>query len=150
LEVFVEPGTAIVRRSGFLVASVVDIFVSGNKSIAILDTTVNHWPEVFEFGFEPDVQGDMEDGVYEYILAGATCLAGDLFGTYAFNELLDVGSKVLFPDAGAYSLVKAHFFNGVNLPSVYALTEDGRFMLNTEFTFEDFARQCGVVEHENN
>jgi carboxynorspermidine decarboxylase len=150
LEVFVEPGTAIVRRSGFLVASVVDVFVSGNKSVAILDTTVNHWPEVFEFAFEPDVQGDTEDGVYEYILAGATCLAGDLFGTYAFNEALDVGSKVVFPDAGAYSLVKAHFFNGVNLPSVYVLTEDGKLLLNKQFTFEDFARQCGVVEHENN
>ncbi|MFT5539558.1 MAG: carboxynorspermidine decarboxylase [Alphaproteobacteria bacterium] len=150
LEIFVEPGTAIVRRSGFLVASVVDVFVSGNKSVAVLDTTVNHWPEVFEFAFEPDVQGDKEDGIYEYILAGATCLAGDLFGTYAFNESLDVGSKVVFPNAGAYSLVKAHFFNGVNLPSVYALTGEGKFMLRKQFTFEDFARQCGTVEYENN
>jgi carboxynorspermidine decarboxylase len=150
LDVFVEPGTAMVRRSGFLVASVVDVFVSGNKSVAVLDTSVNHWPEVFEFDFEPDVQGDTEDGAYEYILAGATCLAGDLFGIYAFNEALDVGSKVVFPNAGAYSLVKAHFFNGVNLPSVYALTDEGKFKLNKQFTFEDFARQCGAVEYENN
>jgi hypothetical protein len=36
------------------------------------------------------------------------------------------------------------------LPSVYVLTEDGKLLLNKQFTFEDFARQCGVVEHENN
>jgi carboxynorspermidine decarboxylase len=150
LEIFVEPGTAIVRRSGFLVASVVDIFVSGNKSVAVLDTTVNHWPEVFEFAFEPDVQGDTEEGGYEYILAGATCLAGDLFGTYAFNTAFDIGSKVVFANAGAYSLVKAHFFNGVNLPSVYALTEEEKFILRKQFTFGDFARQCGTDEYENN
>jgi len=150
LEVFVEPGTALVGQACYLVASVVDLFVSENKSIAVLDATTNHWPEVFEYEFSPDVIGDTEDGEYEYLLAGGTCLAGDLFGTYAFGEPLDVGSKVVFANAGAYALVKAHYFNGINLPSIYALTPHGELILEKKFTYEDFARQCGVVEHENN
>lgn len=150
LEVFVEPGTAMVRQSGYLVASVVDIFVSGEKSVAVLDATTNHWPEVFEYEFAPDVIGDSEEGEYEYLLAGGTCLAGDLFGTYAFHEPLDVGSKIVFANAGAYSLVKANYFNGINLPSIYALTAEGKLVLEKKFTYEDFARQCGAVEHANN
>lgn len=150
LEVFVEPGTAMVSRSSYLVASVVDIFVSGDKSVAVLDTTTNHWPEVFEYQFSPDVIGDTEEGEYEYLLAGGTCLAGDLFGIYAFDEPLDVGSKIVFANAGAYSLVKANYFNGINLPSIYVLTAEGELMLEKKFTYEDFARQCGAVEHENN
>ena len=149
LEVFVEPGTAMVRQSSYLVASVVDIFVSGEKSVAVLDATTNHWPEVFEYEFAPDVIGDSEEGEYEYLLAGGTCLAGDLFGTYAFHEPLDVGSKIVFANAGAYSLVKANYFNGINLPSIYALTAEGELVLEKKFTYEDFARQCGVVEHAN-
>ncbi len=150
LEVFVEPGTAMVCRAGYLVASVVDIFVSGDKSVAVLDTTTNHWPEVFEYVFAPDVIGDSEDGTYEYLLAGGTCLAGDLFGTYGFHEPLDVGSKVVFANAGAYALVKANYFNGINLPSIYALRAGGELVLEKKFTYEDFARQCGAVEYENN
>ena len=98
----------------------------------------------------PDVIGDFEDGAYEYLLAGGTCLAGDLFGTYAFHEPLDVGSKIVFANAGAYALVKAHYFNGINLPSIYALRAGGDLVLEKKFSYEDFASQCGAVEHENN
>jgi len=150
LEVFVEPGAAMVRQGCYLVASVVDIFVSGDKSVAVLDATTNHWPEVFEYEFAPDVIGDTEEGQYEYLLAGGTCLAGDLFGVYAFDEPLDVGSKIVFANAGAYSWAKANYFNGINLPSIYALTAEGKLVLEKSFTYEDFARQCGAVEHENN
>ena len=145
LEIFVEPGTAVVRNTCYLVASVVDIFVSGDKYVAVLDTTTNHWPEIFEFQFEPDVIGDEEDGQFEYILAGSTCLAGDIFGgNYAFNERLEIGSKIIFLDAGAYSLVKAHYFNGINLPSIYALTTGSTLSLQKRFTYADFVRQCGT------
>ena len=146
LKVFVEPGTAMVRQACYLVGSVVDVFASGDKHVAILDTTTNHWPEVFEFQFEPDVIGDEEDGQFEYILAGSTCLAGDVFGTtYAFNKRMEIGSKVIFADAGAYSIVKANYFNGINLPSIYALTADGNLLLQKRFVYSDFVRQCGIA-----
>ncbi len=65
------------------------MFRSGGKTIAVLDTTVNHVPEVFEYQFEPDVlDHDDDQAEYEYLLAGSSCLAGDLLGVYAFDRRL--------------------------------------------------------------
>lgn len=144
VKVFIEPGAAFVRRAAYFVTSVLDIFVSHGKRVAILDTTVNHWPEIFEYEYEPDVVGHIESGCYEYILAGCSCLAGDVFGEYAFEQRLEIGSRVLFANAGAYSFVKAHMFNGINLPTIYAMTEKGELMLIRRFTYDDFASRCGV------
>ncbi len=144
LEVFLETGAAIVREAGYLIASVLDLFDSDGKTVAVLDTAVNHLPECFEFNYSPDVVGDRDEGPHEYILAGCSCLAGDLFGEYAFDEPLQVGSRVVFANVGAYSLVKANRFNGINLPSVYALTAAGELVLTKRFTYEDFASQNGV------
>ena len=121
-EVFIEPGAGFVREAGFLVAEVIDLFRSGGRSVAVLDTTVNHAPEVFEYQFEPDVAGHDDDGEYEYLLAGSTCLAGDVMGEYAFAEPLRVGSRVVLTNLGAYAMVKAHMFNGINLPTIYSVT----------------------------
>ena len=144
LEIVIEPGAAIVRSAGFFVSSVEDIVEGDDYPIAVLDLSVNHWPEVFEYQFEPDVEGHVDGGRYTYLLAGCSCLAGDLFGVYSFHEPLNVGSRVVFPDAGAYSIVKAHMFNGINLPSIYALTAAGELVLIKRFTYGDFASHNGV------
>ncbi len=137
-EIFVEPGAGLVRSAGFLVASVLDILCVDGSRIAILDTTVNHMPEVLEFNYQPDVVSQDDEGEFSYILAGRTCLAGDIFGSYQFADPLDVGDKVVFEDAGAYSLVKAHRFNGVNLPQVGVLSNDGSYRVTKTFTYSDF------------
>ncbi|MCY4529404.1 MAG: hypothetical protein OXD46_10300 [Chloroflexi bacterium] len=127
-EVIIEPGAAFVRDSGYIVASVLDLFDSDGKAVAVLDTTVNHMPEVFEYQYCPDVLGHSDSGAYEYVLAGMSCLAGDVFGDYRFDDPLQVGSRVVFTNAGAYTLVKANTFNGIALPSVYELSDEGRFV----------------------
>jgi carboxynorspermidine decarboxylase len=147
LQLFIEPGAAIVRRAGSLVASVVDLFSSGEHQIAVLDTSVNHMPEVFEYQFEPDVAGDREGGTYTYLLAGSSCLAGDLFGIYRFDQPLEIGSQVVFENMGAYSLVKANWFNGINLPNIYARTPSGELVLHKRFGLTDFLTHCGVERH---
>ena len=144
LEVFVEPGAAFIQSAGYIVSSVLDVITSEGKRIAVLDTTVNHMPEVFEYGYEPDVMGHDDDAPYEYLLAGCTCLAGDLFGEYRFAQPLAVGDKVVFCNAGAYTFSKAHTFNGVNLPTIYAITEEGNLVLKKRFTYADFAGRWGA------
>jgi len=141
---FMEPGASMVRRAGHIVASVVDLFLSDGTQVAVLDTSVNHMPEVFEYQFEPDVWGDSESGDHEYLLAGSACLAGDVFGRYGFDEPLEIGARIIFPEMGAYSLVKANMFNGINLPTVYALTVSGTLEEVKRFEFEDFLTLCGV------
>lgn len=141
LDVFIEPGKGIVGSAGFLVASVVDIFESDGKQIAVLDTTVNHLPEVFEYQYRPHILQEDPEGQYEYRIAGCSCLSGDLFGDYHFQQALEIGSRVTFKNVGAYMLVKANMFNGINLPTVNILKPDETLMVEKEFSYEDFRRK---------
>ena len=118
LEILIEPGSYFVKEAGSLVASVIDIMEKNGRQIAVLDTTVNHLPEVLEFGEEPNVQGNNLFNQHDYILAGCTCLAGDVFGEYSFDKKLKVGSQIVFENVGAYTLSKANTFNGIPIPKV--------------------------------
>ena len=137
-EVILEPGAALVRSAGFLVATVLDVLDVDGSRVAVLDATVNHMPEVFEFSYRPDLVGHVEDGPFEYILAGGTCLSGDMFGTYRLVEPLELGSNVVFEEAGAYTHAKAHRFNGVNLPEIGLVTADGRYTSRKVYSYLDF------------
>ncbi len=140
LEVFIEPGAGIVRACGYLVATVIDLFIRQGKTIAILDTTVNHLPEVFEYQYEPDILGHHEGGSCHYLLAGSSCLAGDLFGEYSFREKITIGQRIIFPYVGAYSLVKANMFNGICLPCVYTHRAETGLSLKRQYKYQDFTR----------
>jgi len=144
LDVFFEPGKGVIGDAGYIVSSVIDLFKSDNRSIAVLDTTVNHMPEVFEYQYKPDVAEESDNGTHKYILAGASCLAGDIFGEYKFDLPLEIGSKLIFENMGAYTLVKAHMFNGINLPSIYAYTIEGELVLKRSFSYDDFKARCEV------
>ncbi len=146
-DIYIEPGAALVRDGGAFVASVVDLIDTDGRTVAVLDTSVNHMPEVFEYSdmpdIEPEVLGHRDDlpagEGFSYLLAGNTCLAGDLFGSYMFAEPLAISSRVVFPAMGAYSLVKAHMFNGQPLPNIYLERSDGSVVLRRASTFADFA-----------
>ena len=153
-QVFLEPGSGLIRAAGYFVSTVLDMFESGGAMVAVLDTTVNHMPEVFEYGFQPGIveavaagpSAGPADGVapHEYLLAGCTCLAGDLFGAYRFPAPLAIGDRVVFGDSGSYTLTKASMFNGVALPSVYALTMSGELVLQSSPSYGEFAARWGL------
>jgi carboxynorspermidine decarboxylase len=140
LDVYIEPGNAIVGKVGYLLATVVDCFDSDGKAIAIMDTSVNHNPQVFEYQHQPELVEHDPNGFYPVILAGSTCLAGDIFGEYRFNQPLLVGDKVVFKQVGAYSLVKANRFNGYNLPDVYTVN-GGQVRRIKHHTYQDYRQQ---------
>ena len=144
VRVYLEPGAAFVRAAGNLVASVLDLFDSGGKEIAVLDTTVNHMPEVFEYQFKPEIAHESHLGGHRYVLAGRSCLAGDVFGEYILEEPLELGSRVTFVDVGAYALVKAHTFNGINLPSVYTISAGGGLALESRYGEGEFLSRSGA------
>jgi carboxynorspermidine decarboxylase len=143
LIMFFEPGKGVIGKAGYIIASVVDVIKSDGRLVAILDTTVNHMPEVFEYQYRPVVSQSDDTGKYSYILSGATCLAGDIFGEYFFDEPLEIGSRIAFEDMGAYTLVKANMFNGINLPTIYAYTQNGKLEMKRQFTYDDFLSRCG-------
>ncbi|WP_367154533.1 carboxynorspermidine decarboxylase [Methylomonas sp. HYX-M1] len=118
-EVYLEPGNAIVGNAGYLYATIIDRFVSDGETVLILDTSVNHLPEVFEYQLQPELLQASPSGDESAIVAGCTCLAGDVFGAYRFRRLPEIGETLTFAQVGAYSLIKAHRFNGHPLPAIY-------------------------------
>jgi len=143
VRVLMEPGAALVRTAGFLVAGVTDAFHRDGVPMAILDTATNHLPEVFEYEYRHPLAEEDETGVHACLLAGASCLAGDLFGTYRFRARLGVGDRVTFVDAGAYSMVKEHCFNGIALPRVFFRTLNGKVALVRCFDYAAYVAKCG-------
>ena len=137
-DVFLEPGAALVRSAGKLVATIVDLFDRHNTRIAVLDTSVNHMPEVLEFGYQPDVEGTCSAGAHEYVFVGASCLAGDAFGTYRFDTPFSVGDTVTFADLGAYAQAKSHRFNGINVPSVWIRSPEGILRERQSLDYDEY------------
>ena len=140
LAVYIEPGKAVVGHAGHLLTTVIDSFVSDGKTIAILDTSVNHNPEVFEYQRQPECHEHDPQGQYSAILAGNTCLAGDVFGEYRFHKPLAIGDKLIFKQLGAYSLIKANRFNGYNLPDIYVY-RDRQLKKMKQYSYQDYRRQ---------
>ena len=145
LSVFIEPGTALVQEAGFLVTEVLDVFKNGGVEVAVLDATTSHLPEVFEYGYRPRVVGPVSGGDRTTILAGRSCLAGDVIGEYDFRESARAGDRIALLDSGAYSQSRATPFNGIPVPDAYMLREDGSFELISRFEYHDFAARNGAI-----
>jgi carboxynorspermidine decarboxylase len=75
---------------------------------------------------------------YTYILAGNTCLAGDIMGSYSFDNPLEVGQKIIFEDQIHYTFVKNTTFNGIKLPSLAILRQNGTIDIIKEFNYEEY------------
>ena len=138
LDIYLEPGEGIVLNAGYLVSTILDIVHNG-IDIAILDTSATcHMPDVLEMPFTPPVVGTNPTGKYLYRFAGNTCLSGDNIGQYRFDKPLSVGDMVVFLDMALYTIVKNTTFNGIPLPSIYALKTDGSYELVKKFGYLDF------------
>lgn len=138
LLVYLEPGEAVALNAGYLYTTVLE--VQEKKNIVILDTSAAcHMPDVLEMPYRPPLRESGEEGekAFTYRLAGPTCLAGDVIGTYSFDRKLQEGDRLVFEDMAIYSMVKNNTFNGMPLPSVY-LKEGDRYTLWKSFTYEDF------------
>ncbi|KAF3981023.1 MAG: carboxynorspermidine decarboxylase [Methylococcales symbiont of Hymedesmia sp. n. MRB-2018] len=150
LEVFIEPGKALVGNAGFIVSTIIDCFDSDDLQVCVLDTSVNHNPEVFEYQRKPDLLEHNNEGQYPCLLAGSSCLGGDLFGEYRFDTIPEVGDRLVFANVGAYSLVKASRFNGYNFPDLYSVDKLGDIKLINSSHYQDFGKQWGNNESNIN
>ena len=75
---------------------------------------------------------------FTYRLGGNTCLAGDIIGDYSFDRALVDGDRLVFEDMAIYSMCKNNTFNGMALPSIYLLHENGELKPIKEFGYGDF------------
>ncbi|MBS4330150.1 carboxynorspermidine decarboxylase [Campylobacter vulpis] len=154
VQVYLEPGEAVGWQTGVLVASVIDI-VENEKHIAILDTSSEaHMPDTIIMPYTSEVlnarilstrEGEQISSLKEdemaYLLAGNTCLAGDVMGEYAFKSPLKRGDKIVFLDQIHYSIVKNTTFNGIILPNLMLYTKEKKLEMIRKFSYEDYAKR---------
>lgn len=140
LTVYLEPGEAIALNAGYLVTEVMDIVHNG-MDILILDASAAcHMPDVLEMPYRPPLKGGYPAGEAPFTcrLSSMTCLAGDVIGDYSFEKMPEIGDRLVFEDMAIYSMVKNNTFNGMPLPAIALLREDGRVEIIKEFGYEDF------------
>ena len=140
VEVYLEPGEAIALNAGYLVTEVMDIVENG-LSVLILDASAAcHMPDVLEMPYRPPLKdsGNAGEKAFTYRLSSCTCLAGDVIGDYSFDKQIQVGDKLYFQDMAIYSMVKNNTFNGIPLPGIAVMKEDGDCEMIRTFGYEDF------------
>lgn len=145
IDVYLEPGEAIGWQCGVLIGEVVDI-VRNDIDIAILDlSAAAHMPDCLEMPYTPQILGAniakvKQDSTKKnfYRLGAPSCLAGDVIGDYIFDEALKVGDKIIIEDMIHYTIVKNNTFNGIPLPSLGILKENGDFVSVREFDYKNY------------
>ncbi len=138
IQVYLEPGEAAVTQSTTLEVSVLDTLNNG-KDIAVVDASIEaHMLDLLIYRLEAKVKPNA--GGYVYMVAGKSCLAGDIFGEFRFDGPLKVGDRISIQDAGGYTMVKKNWFNGVQMPAIAVRELDGRVRLIRSFTYMDYAQ----------
>jgi carboxynorspermidine decarboxylase len=137
VQVYLEPGEAIVTRTTELVTTVLDV-VHNEVDVAIVDASVEaHMLDHLIYATTPQLASP-GPGPHRTIVAGRTCLAGDSFGTHDLAAPLSVGDEVRVADAGGYTMVKKNWFNGVPMPAIAVRRLDGTVEVVRQFGYADF------------
>lgn len=137
VQVYVEPGEAVITRSAELVTSVVDI-VHNEVDIAIVDaSTEAHMLDLLIYRTPAKIK-IAGNGRFKYMIAGRSCLAGDVFGIYQFKSPLKIGSVIHIADAAGYTMVKKNWFNGLTMPAIAIRRLNGSIDVVRSFGYKDF------------
>jgi len=137
VQIYLEPGESAITGCAELVTSVVDVVHNG-MDVAIVDASVEaHMLDLLIYRLSAKVETGA-DAKYKYMVAGRSCLAGDVFGSFQFSEKLQIGSEIRFADAAGYTMVKKNWFNGLQMPSIVVRRLDGTIEILREFVYSDF------------
>lgn len=136
VQVYLEPGNTVVSNTTTLEVSVLDI-IDNEKSIAIVDSAVEaHMLDLLVYRESAAIAPDA--GPHRYVVAGKSCLAGDVFGEFSFPEPLAVGDRISLLDAGGYTMVKKNWFNGVGMPTIAIRRQNGSIESIRAFDYADY------------
>jgi carboxynorspermidine decarboxylase len=139
VQIYLEPGEAAVTRSTELVTTVLDV-VHNEVDIAIVDASVEaHLLDHLIYRTNPRISSP-GPGTNRIIIAGRSCLAGDIFGGYELETALNIGDEVRIADAAGYTMVKKNWFNGLAMPSIAVRGLNGHVKLVRSFGYEDYTK----------
>ncbi len=137
VQVYLEPGEAAVTCSTELVTTVLDV-VHNEVDIAIVDASVEaHMLDHLIYRTNPGISS-FGPGTHRIMIAGRSCLAGDMFGCYELDTVLKIGDEVRISDAAGYTMVKKNWFNGLQMPSIAVRRLNGTVVLVRSFEYKDY------------
>jgi carboxynorspermidine decarboxylase len=150
LKIVLEPGSAFVWQTGYLLATVVDVVENGGIRTAIVDASFAcHMPDCLEMPYKPAIRGATDPDLQEsdngvspennrYRIGGNSCLSGDFMGDWIFERPLIPGDRIVFEDMMHYTTVKTSLFNGIPHPSIAVMRENGSLEICRTFTYRDY------------
>ena len=142
IKVYLEPGEAVITQSAELVTKVLDV-VQNEIDIAIVDSSTEaHMLDLLVYQEKAKIKSTGQ-GRFKYIIAGRSCLAGDIFGTFRFKSRLKPGRIIRISDAAGYTMVKKNWFNGLTMPSIVVKKQDGSVRIVRSFEYKDFLNSLG-------
>ncbi len=144
VEVYLEPGEAVIIGTGLLVGEVLDVVDVAESQVTnvILDVSATcHMPDILEMPYRPEIKDGYLPGhkPHTYRLGGPSCLAGDVIGDWSFERPLDTGDRIAFLDMAHYTMVKTSTFNGIQHPHLCTFEpETGELQVVKSFHYDDF------------
>ena len=140
VEVYLEPGEAVALNAGYLATQVLDVVENGIQTLILDASAACHMPDVLEMPYRPPLcdSGKPGEKPWTYRLSSYTCLAGDIIGDYSFDREIQAGDRLYFEDMAIYSMVKNNTFNGIGLPDIAVMDENGDCRVIRSFGYEDF------------
>jgi carboxynorspermidine decarboxylase len=143
IQLYLEPGEAIITRTTDLVVSVIDVVENGKKTAIVDSATEAHRLDTLIYDEPASVLEAAEDGQFLYVIGSCSCLAGDQFCETQFAAPLEIGQKLHLLDSAGYTMVKLNWFNGLKMPSIYYQRSTGEIELLNAFSYQDFKASLG-------
>ncbi|NOI25668.1 carboxynorspermidine decarboxylase [Vibrio mediterranei] len=138
VQLYLEPGEAIITKTTDLVVSVVDIVENEKKTAIVNSATEAHRLDTLIYDEPASILEANAEGDHEYVIGSCSCLAGDQFCEAKFDEPLEVGQRLHIMDSAGYTMVKLNWFNGLKMPSIYCERSNGQIEKLNEFGYDDF------------
>ncbi|NOH26706.1 carboxynorspermidine decarboxylase [Vibrio mediterranei] len=138
VQLYLEPGEAIITKTTDLVVSVVDIVENEKKTAIVNSATEAHRLDTLIYDEPASILEANAEGDHEYVIGSCSCLAGDQFCEAKFDEPLEVGQRLHIMDSAGYTMVKLNWFNGLKMPSIYCERLNGQIEKLNEFGYDDF------------
>ncbi|MFD1694616.1 carboxynorspermidine decarboxylase [Roseibium aestuarii] len=136
VQVYLEPGEAAITGAATLEVTVLDTLNNG-KDLAIVDSSIEaHMLDLLIYRESAKVKPNT--GPHKVMVCGKSCLAGDIFGEFSFEQPVKPGDRLSLQDAAGYTMVKKNWFNGVKMPAIAIREEDGTIRPVRAFGYEDF------------
>jgi len=119
IEVFAEPGRAVVGEAGILVCSVVAKAKRDGEDWLYLDAGVFTGLMESIGGIQYVFTTHKNGRRRKWVVAGPTCDSMDVISKDTELPDLEVGDRVYISSAGAYTTAYASRFNGFSIPKTY-------------------------------